>query len=429
MRKDGLMGAFIFEPSPAAPVGSVLYNAHLKLVSQARLADFAGYLMPLWYSSITAEHRAVRRRAGIFDCTHMGIFEVAGKDAVGFLNTLTTNQITNLRKGYAQYSYILDAAGNVLDDIIVYRRGASKFMVVVNAANEPKIKAYFEALLQGQAPIDADHPSRTLKYKPKIRDMRDAATGTDCRVDIAVQGPASLGIIRSATADATVHKRIERLKPFRFIEASLDGIDCIISRTGYTGAETGYELYVHPQRAAALWNLLLKNAELFGGVPCGLGARDSLRIEAGLPLYGHELNGDLNISPFEAGYCWAVKLGKEFFVGKAAMQQRAKEYNMKVVRLELPGEKGVRPVRRKDCVLNTAGKCVGQILSCANTGEKQYALAYAVRQSLSENDAAGIYYLARNDRQAEEGRKKAVRKGQVLQADIKGTVLCRFAKF
>lgn len=447
---------FVFEKPQTAGVGSALYQEHLRLTDKSHIVDFAGFLMPLWYSSISDEHTAVRQKAGIFDCTHMGVLEIAGEDAAGFLNLITTNDINNLGIGCAQYSYILDAAGNVLDDIIVYRRRADKFMMVVNAANTLKIKAYFEALKNDRTVIDPDNPGRKLEYKPIIRDMKTPCANEDCRVDIALQGPAATDIISSLIVPwhglpaREFSEKIKNLKSFHFIEADLTVIpakagiygdsDCIISRTGYTGAKIGFELFVHPLKASQLWNKLIEKGRPFGLTPCGLGARDSLRIEAGLPLYGHELAGPFNISPFEAGYGWAVKLEKEFFIGKTAMQHKAKTYDMKVARIKLPGEKGVRPVRQNDAVLswhglparetsNKTGECIGFVLSCANAGENQVALVYVNKVSANENDPVGIYYLARSQNQIQQGRLQSVQKGQNLQPDITGTIVSRFEKF
>jgi glycine cleavage system T protein len=429
LKQSKLSDKFVFEAPPAEPVGSVLYQEHLKLIDKSRIAAFAGYLMPLWYSSITAEHNAVRQAAGLFDCTHMGVLEVAGPDAAEFLNFVTTNEVNNLTVGKTQYSYILDAVGNVLDDIITYRRGEDKFMVVVNAANENKIKAYLRGLENDELLVDADEPTRKLEYKPAVRDMKDTNTGSDCRVDIALQGPMAANILLSLLKNTEDRQHIENLKPFSFIETPVDGIDCIVSRTGYTGAKIGFELFVHPEKAPQLWDRLLQNGKSSGLLPCGLGARDSLRIEAGLPLYGHELAGPFNISPFEAGYGWAVKLEKDFFIGKSAMERTAGKYDMKVVRIELPGAKGIRPVRQNDGVLNSDGECIGWVLSGAKAGEKQVALVYVVSKSLQENNAVGIYYLARSQSQIQQGRYKTVEKGQTLEADITGKVVSRFAKF
>ena len=418
-------GTFIFEAREGQPVGSSLYNEHLKLTNKSHIAEFAGYLMPLWYSSISTEHAAVRQKAGVFDCTHMGILEVAGGNSEAFLNAVATNDVAALQIGSAQYSYILDAAGNVLDDIIVYKRGAEKFMVVVNAANEPKIKAYLSALQQGKAST-VDSTSSPQKGKQikfaEIRDMRDTKSGPDCRVDIALQGPESVQVLYKI--DPAISKQAESLKSFTFFETNLAGIDCIISATGYTGAKTSFEIFVHPESAAKLWNLLIGA----GAVPCGLGARDSLRVEAGLPLYGHELDGIFNISPFEAGYGWAVKLNKDFFIGKQAVEKIAKSYEMKVARLELPGEKGIRPVRQNDGVIIN-GKCVGWVLSSAGAGNRQIAIVYAEKDKVVEGMSVGVYYLARNEFQKNKGKKEIVKRGEQLEPDITGKIVSRFEKF
>jgi len=421
-------GEFLFEQKDVEAKGSALYNEHIKLTDKSHIAAFAGFLMPLWYTSIGAEHRAVREAAGLFDCSHMGVLEAAGPYAKEFLNIVFTNDVNKLSDGKAQYGYIIDAAGNVLDDIIIYRRAEDKYMVVVNAANEPKIKAYFLGLLNNEVVIDANEPNRRLKNKPVIRDMRDVKSTSDCRVDLALQGPAAMNIVLELIGDERVRGRIKGLKGFRFIETMVAGIDCIVSRTGYTGAAMGFELYVHPDKAPSLWSKLLEKGKSFGLVPCGLGARDSLRIEAGFPLYGHELAGPFNISPFQAGYSFAVKLDKEFFIGKAAMQKEAERYNTEVARIELPGAKGVRPVRGNDAVLD-GGECVGWVLSCAKVDDKQIALALVSRDVIKEGEIVGVYYLARNEGQVKKGRKQEMKKSENAEADITGITLSRFAKF
>ena len=424
-------GQFVFEPPAGEPAPSVLYDEHLKLTSKSRMSPFAGYVMPLWYSTIAAEHQAVRQAAGLFDCTHMGVLEFSGGGAVGVLNAATTNDVRKLAVGRAQYSYILDAAGNILDDIIVYRRAEQLYMVVVNAANEPKIKAYLKELLAGRVVIEVE-PQRTgfSPCEPCIlRDMRDTATGPDCRVDIALQGPVSIDVLAKLSSDASIAEKLSGLKPFAFFEQKLSGIDCLICRTGYTGSKVGFELFVHPDQASRLWNLILEAGKPLGVLPCGLGARDSLRIEAGLPLYGHELDGKFGISPFEAGYGWAVKLDKAFFVGKAPMAKTAQTYEMQVARLEFSAAKGVRPIRPDDPVIDGCGVCVGWVLSSATAGEKQYVLAYISRNAATEGNALGVYYLARSPSQVQQGRAERMDNGQQAQADLMGTVVGRFEKF
>ena len=421
-------GHFAFNQTDSPAVGSILYEQHLKLPSRLHMNPFCGYIMPLWYSKIAAEHSAVRRAAGLFDCTHMGTLDVSGPDASNFLDFVTTNKIADLDIGSARYSYILDAAGNILDDIIVYRRAVERFMVVVNAANEPKIKAYFKALLNDEFPVDAEDTGRKLPYKPDILDMRDTSRSSDCRVDIALQGPRSFDIV-SALIDIQARQQVDALRPFHFVQVALGQIDCIIARTGYTGSKTGFELFVHPDNASKLWEMMLQKSQQYGLAPCGLGARDSLRIEAGFPLYGHELAGQYDISPFEACYGWAVKLDKEFFIGKKPIKQIAKNYDMEVARVELPGAKGIRPVRHNDAVLNGNGECTGWVLSCAKIEEKQIALVYMSKECTQQGNPVGLYYLARSQGQLEQGRKDRVEKAEHLSPDLAGVVLSRFEKF
>ncbi len=418
---------FVFEPPSRDPVGSLLYQEHVRRATVCRMAPFAGYVMPLWFSSISEEHKAVRTAAGLFDCTHMGVLGLDGPQAMGFLQAVTTNDVSRLDVGKAQYSYVLDADGAVLDDVIVYRRTSQDFLMVVNAANEAKIKSYFDGLLADRWIIDKDRPDADVPFKPALRDMRDPARGETGLVDIALQGPKSLEIIESLADANTLF--LAQLRPFRFIETTIQKIPCVIARTGYTGSQIGFELLVPPIQVSPLWNLLLEKGSPMGLRPCGLGARDSLRIEAGLPLYGHELDGPFSISPFEAGYGWAVKLDKGFFIGRAAMEKASSNGRMQVTRLQVPGGKGVRPIRPSDAVLNGKGRCIGWVLSCAGAGDDQFALAYEETTDAAKDAGVGIYYLARNPGQIKQGKHQAVAKGEVLQADLPGQRVARFAKF
>ena len=411
------------------PRQTVLYDWHSKLADESHIASFAGYLMPLWYSSISSEHIAVREAAGIFDCTHMGILEISGAGAVNFLNQLTTNSVTHLEVRYAQYGFVLEPSGSVLDDVIVYRRGLEEFMLVVNAANDAKIRNWIRSLVDDEVCIDLKQPGRKICSRPKVRDLRSADCGGDCRVDIALQGPKSLDVLSALTEGKEVESQVADLRQFRFAETDIRGIECLVSHTGYTGANIGFELFVHPEKASQLWEMILEAGRPWGLLPCGLGSRDSLRIEAGLPLYGHELAGRFNISPFEAGYGWAVKLDKEFFIGKAAMERTSREYDMKVARVQLPGTRGTRPVRQNDGVLGEHGRSIGWVLSSAVIGEKQIALVYVDRGYVEENNAVGIYYSARSERQIRQGRKQNIKKGELLDPDLTGKVVSRFAKF
>jgi glycine hydroxymethyltransferase len=406
-----------------------LYDWHSKLADKSHIGSFAGYLMPLWYSSISSEHISVREAAGIFDCTHMGVFEISGAGAAEFLDQLTTNSIANLEIRYAYYSFVLEPSGNVLDDVIVYRRGLEEFMLVANAANDAKIKNWIKSLVDDEVCIDPEQTGRKICSRPKVRDLRGADCGEDCRVDIALQGPKSLDVLSALTEGNEVEWQIADLRPFQFVETNIRGIECLVSRSGYTGASVGFELFVHPEKASQLWEMVLDAGRAWGLLPCGLGSRDSLRIEAGLPLHGHELAGQLSISPFEAGYGWAVKLDKEFFIGKAAMERISREYDMKVARVELPGTRGIRPVRQNDGVLGEHRRSVGWVLSSAVIAEKQIALVYVDREYVEESDSVGVYYSARSDRQIRQGRRQSIEKGERLEPDLTGRVVSRFAKF
>lgn len=410
-----------------APRRTVLYDWHCRLADKSHIVSFAGYLMPLWYSSMSTEHAAGRHAAGIFDCTHMGVLEISGSGAEGFVNQLATNNAATLEVGRAQYSFVLGPSGDILDDVIVYRRGSEKFMLVVNAANDVKIKSWIRSLLNDEVCIDPERTDRRICDRVRVRDLRAADCRSDCRVDIAVQGPKSLEVL-SALGEGK-KPELHELRPFQFVETDILGIECLVSRTGYTGARLGFELFVHPDKASRLWEMILEAGEPLGVLPCGLGARDSLRIEAGLPLYGHELAGPLDISAFEAGYGWAIKLNKEFFIGKSAMERRSKATDMTVARIQLPGTKGIRPVRQNDAVLDTHGRCIGWVLSSAVIDEKQTALAYVDRSYVQGSDTMGIYYSARSDRQIRQGRKQNIEKGEPLEPDLTGKVVSRFARF
>jgi glycine hydroxymethyltransferase len=383
---------------------TVLYERHTALAAKSQIVPFAGWLMPLWFKSINDEHTAVRKTAGLFDCTHMAILKIAGKNALNFLNTLTTNDVSMLKPGRAQYSYILNFEGDIIDDVIIYCISNENFMVVANAANEQKVKGWIN---------NAAHTGT------EIKDLKDSSL-PDARVDIALQGPASAECLKDIFG-----VDFGGIKPFTFIQVE----NIIISATGYTGAKAGFELFVHSAKARQLWDIILEKGRIFGIIPCGLGARDSLRIEAGLPLYGHELDGQFNISPFQAGYGWAVKLQKNSFIGKEAIVKKAADYDSEIARLKFDGGKGIRPIRQFDGILNENGICIGYVLSCAGIGDKQIALALIEKQDNIIGNPLGVYYLARNAGHIQQGRLEKVRIGDKLNTDLAGKAAERFEKF
>lgn len=254
--------------------------------------------MPVQYEGILAEHRTVRTKAGLFDLGHMGQVDVTGPDALAFLQYTTTNDVGTLAPGEAKYGLLPNDEGGVVDDIIVYRRpvGEDGYMVVINAANIDKDVAWWEELRGRRGDLDVT-----------VRDISQELTM------IAIQGPQSEAIVQRLT-----DTDLSTIQYFSWHDATVAGIETKLARTGYTG-EDGFEFYTRNDRAGALWDALLDAGRADGIAPIGLGARDSLRLEARMPLYGQELADD--ISPYEAGLGWAVSLTKGDFVGRAPMEQ------------------------------------------------------------------------------------------------------------
>lgn len=385
----GIDGAFKDAPTPAPrPVftwtdaeSETLKSTPLTALHKqlgAKTAPFAGYDMPLWYDSVTSEHLAVRSKAGIFDVAHMGVFDVSGTAAAAFLETVTTNDVATLGVGESHYTYFLDVNGVPLDDLMIYRLAADHYLVVVNASNNDKNWAWLNAVLRGEVALNPAQPNAAfgLADHLRLRDLRDPAHGADQRVDIALQGPQSKAILQAlGGADADL-KRVGGLPWAGVTRATLGGFDLIVSRTGYTGERTAYEIFVHPERAAELFSRLIE----LGAVPCGLAARDSLRTEAGLPLYGHELGGDRGMIPSEAGFGTYVKLWKPFFVGKAAYAAREARRDREIVRFRLE-TKGARPPHPGDPVTTREGADIGVVTSCSIDSE-----GYQSGQALLQDD-------------------------------------------
>jgi glycine cleavage system T protein len=404
-----------FSPAMTDAKKTVLFEKHAALAGKSQIVPFAGWMMPLWYQSISIEHTAVRKTTGLFDCTHMAVLKIAGEDALNFLNILTTNDVSMLKPGKAQYSYILNLAGDIIDDVIIYCIGTDDFMMVANAANEQKVKDWLKKVSTESIQTDSN-------WQFEIKDLKDAVYA-DARVDIALQGPASAQCLKNIFGiDVT------GLKSLSFTCAKAKDLDVIITSTGYTGAKVSFELFVHPSKAPLLWDTILEKGKNLGVIPCGLGARDSLRIEAGLPLYGHELAGEFNISPFQAGYPWAVKLQKKNFIGRKAIAKKSVNFSTEVARLKFDGSKGVRPIRQFDGVVN-AGECIGHVLSCAKVNDEQIVLALIKKDYNITGGQTGVYYLARNQGHIQQGRKEKVKAGDSLTADLIGKVVERFEKF
>jgi glycine hydroxymethyltransferase len=340
-----------------------VFELHKKL--GAKLIPFAGWEMPVWYTSVVEEHLAVRQAAGLFDVAHMGVYQAEGPDAAEFLDSVVGNDVAGLAVGESLYTHFLDPDANVIDDLLVYRRDVDKFLVVVNASNDDKDRTWLHGVRDGEVLVDRDRPwVRAFGRDVTLRNLRDPKEGPDMRVDIALQGPRSRDILLSLGCDEPDRKRIMGLKRTQLCDAVVGGFDLIVSRTGYTGEKMAFELFVHPDRGADLFQALLQVGESYGLKPCGLGARDSLRTEAGLPLYGQEMGGELNLGVGEAGFAAYVKTYKPWFIGRQAFMAREAGRQGEVVRFRF-NEKGVRMAHLGDPVLDRRGRVVGTVTSCA----------------------------------------------------------------
>lgn len=340
-----------------------LYETHKEM--GAKIIPFAGWEMPVWYTSVVEEHLACREVAGLFDVSHMGVFQAEGPHAAQFLDSVCGNDIGGLDVGESCYTHFLDPQANVIDDTLVYRRGKEKYLVVVNASNDAKDWTWLNAVRERKVAIDIDRPwVNAYGTELILRNLRDPREGKDMRVDIALQGPKSRDILLALGSDAATIKRIKALKRTELCEAVVGGFDLVVSRTGYTGEKMAFELFVHPEKAVALWKELIKVGEPLGMKACGLGARDSLRTEAGLPLYGHEMGGEMNFGVAEAGFGSYVKVYKPWFIGRKAYIEREKQRKGVVIRFRFD-EKAVRMAHNGDPVIDGKGKMVGVVTSCA----------------------------------------------------------------
>ena len=342
---------------------TVLHSVHVE--AGAKMVPFAGWEMPVQYpTGIFAEHRAVRTGAGLFDVSHMSALEVSGPHALPFMDALVANCVSRLDPGEAQYSAILGPDGVAIDDVFVYRLERERFMIVANAANAERVKDWIAAVAAGRCVVDPEMPGKRLDGPVQFRDLRDA--GEDSLVGLALQGPASTRILAALAGDSAAGLRICHLPPNEHAKASLAGIPARVARTGYTGEVHGFEVYVHPDRAIDFWRACLEEGQGKGIAPAGLGARDSTRIEAGLPLFGHELEGDLGISITEAGYGFVPRLHVPFFNGRSPYIRRTGGTLRHILRLRGQGRKTLRPGH---VILDEADRAVGQVASFAYVHE------------------------------------------------------------
>jgi aminomethyltransferase len=296
------------EQATAAALKKTPLNARHR-ASGARMVAFSGWDMPVEYSSIVAEHMAVRERAGLFDVSHMGEIEIAGKDALAAVQRISSNDASRLAVGQAQYSGLLTPQGTFVDDLLVYRQGPSHFMLVVNAGN-----------------IASDYAWIADQIKPAGDAVAvDASTRYAL---IAIQGPAAQGVLQGLTG-----VDLAGIKYYWFAHGEVAGVRATISRTGYTG-EDGFEVFAPPQSAERVWQTLLDAGRAADVVPCGLGARDTLRLEAGMRLHGNDI--DQTTTAVEADLGWIVGWKKDDFVGAAAVrEQKANGVTRKIAGFEM----------------------------------------------------------------------------------------------
>lgn len=321
-----------------------LYDWHV--ARGGRMVEFGGWEMPIQYTSITEEHHAVRRAAGLFDIAHMGRIMFSGPDAATFLDRLLTNDVPRLKTGQVRYSLVCNEQGGILDDVLIYRF-ASNWMLVVNASNRTKILNWIETQRTG---FDVEVHDRTSEW-----------------FMLALQGPRSLELLQPQTSAA-----LSAMKYYTTVEADIQGAAGIISRTGYTG-EDGFEVIVPNAAATALWTTLIDKGHSVGLVPCGLGCRDTLRLEAAMPLYGHEM--DESTDPFTAGLDFGVKLDAGDFIGRAALVAAKARTDRPVrVGLKLEGKR----IAREGSTVVAGGQPVGRVTSgtFSPTLEASIAMGY-----------------------------------------------------
>lgn len=331
-----------------------------------RLVDFAGWSMPVHYGSIVAEHNATRGALGLFDVSHMGRLLFTGPAAAAFLDALVTRRVTDMSPGQVRYGLITNDIGGILDDVLVYRlpfesdeappgNGGAPYLLVVNASNRPKIVCWVEAKLCGWSEV-------------VMKDM------TDELAMIAIQGPRAAEVLRPLVGGDILNS-----KYYHCQRGTIDGSAAIVSRTGYTG-EDGFEVMIPSAAATPFWQNVLDAGTPFGALPCGLGCRDTLRLEAAMPLYGHELNED--ITPWQAGLEFAVDLEGRTFPGREALCKMQQMPPQRVrVGLELSGKR----VPREHHPILTGGETVGEVTSgtFSPTLNKPIAMGYVEREHAS----------------------------------------------
>lgn len=321
-----------------------LYEEHVK--AGGKMVPFAGYSLPVQYpAGVMKEHMAVRTAAGLFDVSHMGEIICTGEDAKANLQKLLTNDYTKIKDGQAKYSPMCNEQGGTVDDLIVYRKSEEEYLIVVNAANKDKDYRWM-----------LDHQFGNVTFTDV----------SDQYAQLALQGPKALDILRKLTSEEYIPQKYYHA----VFDAKVADIPCIVSKTGYTG-EDGVELYLASEYAPQMWNALLEAGKEEGLIPCGLGARDTLRMEAAMPLYGHEMNEE--VTPLETGLNFAVKMAKEDFIGKKALEEQG-EPKRERIGMKVTG----RGIIREEQKVAFEGEVIGTTTSGTHCPYLGYPIAMAL---------------------------------------------------
>jgi aminomethyltransferase len=308
---------------------TALNAAHRAL--KAKMVNFGGWDMPVEYSGILAEHMATRTAAGLFDVSHMGEIEVFGDHALDLVQHVTCNDASKLEIGQAQYSGLMTKEGTFVDDLLVHKISDKHYFLCVNAGNQDQDFEHIRA----HNPMGAEIENAGKRYS-----------------QLAIQGPKALGILQCLT-----EVPLDKISYYHFTFGDVDGVDCLIARTGYTG-EDGFEIYFPPDHTEKLWSDLLEEGSPYGMLPCGLGARNTLRLEASMCLYGHEI--DETTTPYEAGLGWICKLDKGEFLGREVLvQQKQQGADRALVGFEMHG----RLIARDGCSVSIGGRQGGRVTS------------------------------------------------------------------
>jgi aminomethyltransferase len=316
------------QPAPSLKA-TALHAIHRRM--GAKMVDFGGWDMPLQYSGILEEHNAVRSAAGLFDVSHMGEIEIRGPGAAALTGYVTTNAVAKLEPGQAQYSGLLYEHGGFVDDILVHKIASDHYFLCVNASNQGKDYQHI---------LSANRSNATIEL------------ASDRYTQLAIQGPFALATLQKLTS-----ADLASIRYYHFIDGPVSGIQARIARTGYTG-EDGFEIYFAPEYSELVWNDILNAGHQFGIKPCGLGARNTLRLEAGMALYGHEIHS--TITPFEAGLSWIVQLDKGEFIGRAALaRQKEQGITRRLIGFEMTG----RGIGRDDYEVFQDGAPAGWVSS------------------------------------------------------------------